>query len=68
MEILKALEIVGDLKDMRAKVNTINGTNDIDFLGASLPYVEEKIESLIFALKDLKRYCKALDKSHKLIK
>ena len=63
----KAIDIVAQLKDMRMDIYKINGEDDIDFVGASLPYVEEKIESLIFALKDLKRYCRALDKSHRTL-
>lgn len=36
--------------------------DDIDFLGCSELYVEEKIDSAIYALKELKRQCKSADK------
>lgn len=61
----KAIDIVGQLKQMRLDIFEISGEDDIDFVGASLPYVQEKIGALVYALKDLERYCKALDKSHK---
>ena len=57
----KAMEIVSYVKDVRRNVFTLM-TEDIDFLGCSQPYVEEKINALIFALKDLNRHCKEVNK------
>ena len=57
----KAGEIVSLVKDTRRKVFEMM-TEEIDFLGCSQSYVEEKIKALIYALKELDRHCKEVDK------
>lgn len=59
------IEIVAELKTMRSHIFEILEEDGVDFNGASLPYVLEKADALIFAVQELKRRMRALDKVKK---
>lgn len=61
-EEIKAAEMVSFLKQSNRDIYAWMKAGRIDFLGCSEPYVREKIDALIFALKELKRHNKAVDK------
>ena len=61
----KANDIVFYAKTVRTDAHALMDDDTIDFLGCSQPYVEEKIDLAIFALKDLKSYLKSVDKRQK---
>ncbi len=63
LQKIKAIDLVGKLKDMRRDLMLYgNGVIDVDFLGASLPYVKEKANALIEEIQDWKRWLSQRDK------
>jgi len=60
--MMEAGKIVSYVKKARNDIYDFTEEKHIDFLGCSEIYVVEKVDALIFALKDLKRHCKAVDK------
>ena len=54
--------IVGLMKAQRDSVFYLLNVQEVDFLGASIGYVEEKIDAQIDALKMLKKQLRRVDK------
>lgn len=66
MKKINANELVGILKEMRRDLLIFgNEATDVDFLGASLPYVEEKANALIDEIKSWKRWLKEVEKRNR---
>lgn len=54
--------IVGLMKSQRESVFYLLNVQEVDFVGASIGYVEEKIDAQIDALKMLKKQLRRVDK------
>lgn len=69
MKKISANELVGILKQMRMDLLILgNEATDVDFLGASLPYVKEKADALIGEIKSWKRWLTEVEKRNRKLK
>ena len=61
------MKLVSMFKEMRRELMILgNETNDVDFLGASLPYVKEKADALIEEIKGWKKWLTEVEKRNKV--
>ena len=66
MKKISGIELVGILKEMRRILMVLGSEmNDVDFMGASLPYVKEKADALITEVKDWKRWLTEVEKRNR---
>ena len=66
---IEADDIVSLVKEQKRQIEALWTGDNINFMGCSEGYCEEKINALISVLKDFKQYLKRQDKeqrSHKL--
>lgn len=59
---VNAAKIVSSVKEYTRCIDKFYG-DEINFLGCSEPYVEEKIDHLIYQLQHLKKHTRSIDKA-----
>ena len=63
----EAMEIVSLVKEYKITIQHLLNCDDINFLGCSEDYVEEKINALINELQYLKKHLRSVEKQQSIL-